>query len=35
MNVFQVWGMAFIPDNQKPDMWRESYAKTYSRGETV
>jgi hypothetical protein len=27
--------MAFIPDNVKPDMDRESDAKTYSRGETV
>jgi hypothetical protein len=35
MNVFQVWGMVFKPDNKKPDMRRESDAKTYSQGETV
>jgi hypothetical protein len=33
MNVFQMWGMAFIPDNMKQDIARESDAKTYSRGE--
>jgi hypothetical protein len=31
MNVFRVRGMAFIPDNKKPDMDGESDAKTYSR----
>jgi hypothetical protein len=35
MNVFQVRGMAFIPDNEKPDIDRESETKTYSQGETV
>jgi hypothetical protein len=40
MNVFQMRGiygasMAFIPDNVKPDIDRESNPKTYSRGETV
>jgi hypothetical protein len=34
-NVFQVRGIAFIPDNVKIDIDRESDAKTYSRGETV
>jgi hypothetical protein len=34
MNVFQVRGMAFIPNNEKPDIDRESDAKTYSQGET-
>jgi hypothetical protein len=28
-------GIAFIPDNVKPDIDRESDAKTYSQGETV
>jgi hypothetical protein len=36
VNVFQVrGGMAFIPNNEKPDRDRESDAKTYSQGETV
>jgi hypothetical protein len=35
MNVFQVWGIAFIPDMEKPDIDRESDAKTYSRDKTV
>jgi hypothetical protein len=35
MNVFQIRGMDFIPDNMKPDIDRESDAKTYSRGGTV
>jgi hypothetical protein len=35
MNVFQMRGIAFIPDNVKPDTDRESDAKTYSCGETV
>jgi hypothetical protein len=30
MNVFQVRGMAFIPDNKKPGIDRESDALTYS-----
>jgi hypothetical protein len=29
------WGVAFIPDNEKPDMLKKSDAKTQSRGETV
>jgi hypothetical protein len=29
MNVVQVRGMAFIPANEKPDIDRESDAKTY------
>jgi hypothetical protein len=33
MNVFEMRGIAFIPDNVKPD--RESNSKIYSRGETV
>jgi hypothetical protein len=33
MNVFQMWGMAFIPDNVKPDRDRESDSKTYLRVE--
>jgi hypothetical protein len=28
MNVFQMCGIAFIPDNAKPDIDRESDAKT-------
>jgi hypothetical protein len=35
MNVFQMRGIAFIPDNVTPDIDRESDTKTYSRGETV
>jgi uncharacterized protein (DUF486 family) len=35
MNVFQMWGIAFIPDKVKPDIDRESDTKTYSWGETV
>jgi hypothetical protein len=31
MNVFQMLGMAFIPDKSKPDIDRESDAKTYTR----
>jgi hypothetical protein len=34
-DVFQMRGIAFIPDNVIPDIDRESDAKTYSRGETV
>jgi hypothetical protein len=30
MYIFQVRGMTFIPDNAKPDIDRESDAKTYS-----
>jgi hypothetical protein len=29
MNVFQMRGMAFIPDKLEPDIDRESDAKTY------
>jgi hypothetical protein len=29
-NVFQMRGMAFIPDKVKPDIDRESDAKTYT-----
>jgi hypothetical protein len=32
---FRCGAMAFIPDNEKPDIDRESDAKTYSGGETV
>jgi hypothetical protein len=35
MNVFEMRGIAFIPDNVKTDMDRESNSKIYSRGETV
>jgi hypothetical protein len=28
-------GMAFIPDNMKPELDRESEAETYSQGEIV
>jgi hypothetical protein len=35
MNVLQVWGMAFIPEKEKPDINRESDAKAYSCSETV
>jgi hypothetical protein len=35
MNVFQMRGIAFIPENVKPDRDRESDAKTYSWGEIV
>jgi hypothetical protein len=35
LNVFQMRGIAFIPDSVKPDIDRESDAKTSSRGETV
>jgi hypothetical protein len=35
MNVFQMWGMTFIPDKMKPDIDGESDAKTYSGVETV
>jgi hypothetical protein len=30
MNVFQMRGMAFIPDKVKPDIDRESDTKTYT-----
>jgi hypothetical protein len=30
MNVFQMWGMAFLPNKSKPDIDRESDAKTYT-----
>jgi hypothetical protein len=30
MNIFQMWGMTFIPDNIKPGTDGESYAETYS-----
>jgi hypothetical protein len=30
MNIFQMQGMAFVPDNSKPDIDRESDAKTYT-----
>jgi hypothetical protein len=30
MNVFQLRGMAFIPDNKKPDLNRESDAERTS-----
>jgi hypothetical protein len=32
---FKCRAKAFIPENEKPDINRESDAKTYSRGETV
>jgi hypothetical protein len=35
MNAFRSWGEAFIPKKAKPDIHRESDAKTYSHGETV
>jgi hypothetical protein len=35
INVFQLRGMAFLPNNAKPDIHEESDAKTYSHGETV
>jgi hypothetical protein len=35
MNVYQVWGMALIPDNEKPDINRGSDAMAYSGSETV
>jgi hypothetical protein len=35
MNAFQMRGIAFIPDNEKTDIDRESDGKTYSGGETV
>jgi hypothetical protein len=35
MNVFQMRGIAFIPDNVKPGIDRERGAKTYSQGEIV
>jgi hypothetical protein len=35
MNEFQMLGMAFIPDNVKPDIDREGDAKTYLCNETV
>jgi hypothetical protein len=31
MNIFQMWGMAFIPDKTEPDIDRESDASTYTR----
>jgi hypothetical protein len=30
MNVFQMWGIAFTPDRVKPDIDRDSDAKTYT-----
>jgi hypothetical protein len=35
MYVFQMQGVAFILANGRPDIDRESDAKTYTRGETV
>jgi UV DNA damage repair endonuclease len=35
MNVFQMWDIAFIPDNVKPNIDRENDAKTYSWDGTV
>jgi hypothetical protein len=34
-DVFKVWGMAFIPDNKKPDINGESDTNICSRDETV
>jgi hypothetical protein len=31
LNVFRMWGMAFIPDKLEPDIDRESDAKAYTR----
>jgi hypothetical protein len=35
MNVFQMRGIAFIPDNAKPGMDREIDAKASSHSETI
>jgi hypothetical protein len=35
MNIFQLQGMALIPDTTKPDLHGEKDAMTYSKSGTV